>query len=201
MKVVVYSKDVNLTDRYKNLLVHYNYKLIDDYDELYNEAQKEQIVIVLNIEECGDEISSFILPLVDLHSFIMILDSVPSYEKGKKLIALGIRSYANLMMDDIHMKEAINTVIDGNIWLYPEFINETVLRMQYESNPKTIDASLDILTQREKEVALLVIEKMAYLEISEKLNISLRTVKAHTKNIYEKFNVSNRLAFLLLFNK
>ena len=201
MKVVVYSKDINLIDRYRNLLEYYNYKLIEDYDELYHEAQKEQIVIIFNIDECEDELSSFITPLVDLHSFVMVLDSIPNYDKGKKLISLGIRSYGNLMMDDNHMKDAINSVIDGNIWLYPEFINETVLRMQYESNPKTIDTSLDILTQREKEVALLVIDKMPYSEISEKLEISLRTVKAHTKNIYEKFNVSNRLAFLLLFNK
>ena len=38
------------------------------------------------------------------------------------------------------------------------------------------------------------------LKLSEQLNITTRTVKAHTKSIYEKFNVSNRLAFLLLFN-
>ena len=38
------------------------------------------------------------------------------------------------MMNDIHLKEAINSVNDGNIWLYPEFINETVQRMRFEAN-------------------------------------------------------------------
>ena len=65
---------------------------------------------------------------------------------------------------------------------------------------KNADQILNILTDREKEVALLVLEKLPYSVISEKLNISIRTVKAHTKNIYEKFNVSNRLAFILRFS-
>ncbi|WP_151029434.1 LuxR C-terminal-related transcriptional regulator [Aliarcobacter cibarius] len=36
--------------------------------------------------------------------------------------------------------------------------------------------------------------------MSKQLNISIRTVKAHTKSIYEKFNVINRLAFILKFS-
>jgi DNA-binding CsgD family transcriptional regulator len=72
--------------------------------------------------------------------------------------------------------------------------------MRFEANPSSIDEKLKLLSNREKEVALLVLQKLSYFEISEQLNITIRTVKAHTKSIYEKFNVSNRLAFLLLFN-
>lgn len=154
----------------------------------------------MNINECENELSSCITPLVDLDSYLIILDPTPTYEKGKKLISLGIKAYGNLMMNDIHLKEAINSVNDGNIWLYPEFINETVQRMRFEANPNTIESKLNVLSSREKEVALLVLEKLSYIEISEKLDITLRTVKAHTKNIYSKFNVNNRLAFILLFN-
>ena len=199
MKVVVYSKDINLIDRYRNLLSIYTYKVVDKYDDLYMEAKKENVVILMDIDDCQDEIEFCLTPYIELNSYIMILDSTPSYEKGKMLIALGIRAYGNLMMDDVHLKDAINNVMDGNIWLYPEFINETVTRMRYESNPNAIDERLSILTSREKEVAHLVLKKLSYPEISEQLDITLRTVKAHTKNIYDKFDVLNRLSFLLLF--
>jgi len=199
MKVILYSNDIHFIDRHKKLFASFNSLTTNNYSELYSEAKKENVVIIINLEEINENINDFITPLVEINSYIMILDKVPSYERGKELISLGIRAYANLMIDDIHMKDAINSVMDGNIWLYPEFINETVLRMQYESSPKKVDDRLNILTSREKEVALLVLEKLPYLDISEKLNISIRTVKAHTKHIYEKFNVSNRLAFLLLF--
>ena len=200
MKIVVYCKDINLVDRYKNSLLDYDFTIVDFFDELYIEAKKERILIIMNINECENELSSCITPLVDLDSYLIILDPTPTYEKGKKLISLGIKAYGNLMMNDIHLKEAINSVNDGNIWLYPEFINETVQRMRFEANPNTIESKLNILSSREKEVALLVLEKLSYIEISEKLDITLRTVKAHTKNIYSKFNVNNRLAFILLFN-
>lgn len=201
MKIVVYCKDINLVDRYKNSLLDYDFTIVDFFDELYIEAKKERILIIMNINECENELSSCITPLVDLDSYLIILDPTPTYEKGKKLISLGIKAYGNLMMNDIHLKEAINSVNDGNIWLYPEFINETVQRMRFEANPNTIESKLNVLSSREKEVALLVLEKLSYIEISEKLDITLRTVKAHTKNIYSKFNVNNRLAFILLFNQ
>ena len=200
MKIVVYCKDLNLIDRYKNSLLNYDFNIVESFNELFIEAKKERILIIMNINECEDELSSCITPLVDLDSHLIILDPTPSYEKGKKLISLGIKAYGNLMMNDIHLKEAINSVNDGNIWLYPEFINETVQRMRFETNPNTIESKLSVLSSREKEVALLVLEKLSYIEISEKLDITLRTVKAHTKSIYSKFNVNNRLAFILLFN-
>lgn len=200
MKIVVYCKDLNLIDRYKNSLLNYDFNIVESFNELFIEAKKERILIIMNINECEDELSSCITPLVDLDSHLIILDPTPSYEKGKKLISLGIKAYGNLMMNDIHLKEAINSVNDGNIWLYPEFINETVQRMRFEANPNTIESKLSVLSSREKEVALLVLEKLSYIEISEKLEITLRTVKAHTKSIYSKFNVNNRLAFILLFN-
>lgn len=200
MKIVVYCKDLNLIDRYKNSLVNYDFNIVESFNELFIEAKKERILIIMNINECEDELSSCVTPLVDLDSHLIILDPTPNYEKGKKLISLGIKAYGNLMMNDIHLKEAINSVNDGNIWLYPEFINETVQRMRFEANPNTIESKLSVLSSREKEVALLVLEKLSYIEISEKLDITLRTVKAHTKSIYSKFNVNNRLAFILLFN-
>lgn len=200
MKVVIFSTNINLIDRYNKFLLDYNYELITDHDALIIAAQKENIVVLMCIDECITDLDSYLAPLIDLESYIMILDPVPNYDMGKKLISIGIRAYGNLMIDDTHLEEAINSVMDGNIWLYPEFINETVRRMSYQVNPKTVDEKLNILSQREKEVAHLVIEKLTYNEIADKLDITLRTVKAHTKNIYDKFNVKNRLSFLLLFN-
>ena len=74
--------------------------------------------------------------------------------------------------------------------------------MNLNTNNKTIniDKEFEVLTQKEKEVAFLVLKKISYLDISKQLNISIRTVKAHTKSIYEKFNVINRLAFILKFS-
>ena len=200
MKVIIFSTNINLIDRYNSFLSDNNYKLITDYNELIIVAQKESIIILMSIEECKVDTNHYLNTLIEFNSYIMILDTVPNYERGKQLISLGIKGYGNLMMNDEHLKEAINTIIDGNIWLYPEFINETVRRMNYKVDPENLEDQFDILSDREKEVAFLVIDKLTYNEIATILNITLRTVKAHTQHIYGKFKVPNRLSFLLLFN-
>lgn len=48
------------------------------------------------------------------------------------------------------------------------------------------------LTEREKELALLIIKGQSNTEISENLHISISTVKNHIYNIYKKLNIKNR---------
>ena len=49
------------------------------------------------------------------------------------------------------------------------------------------------LTEREKTVLLYLGKGLKNSEISEKLNISVHTTKAHLEAMYEKLSVNNRL--------
>ena len=49
------------------------------------------------------------------------------------------------------------------------------------------------LTEREKQVALLIREGLSNKEIAENLYISIHTVKAELEHIYEKLNLKNRV--------
>jgi DNA-binding NarL/FixJ family response regulator len=196
--IYIYGNDLNLIDRYNNSLKNYDYKIIDNSQFSLIKSGDTMIISNINFEKESN------LKLIDdvnqKDVNIIILDPVPTFEKGRNFISMGIKAYANMMINDIHLKDVIDSVKAGNIWLYPEFINILVSNMTLPKELKNVDERLEILTDREKEVALLVLEKLPYSFISEKLNISIRTVKAHTKSIYEKFNVSNRLAFILKFS-
>ena len=50
----------------------------------------------------------------------------------------------------------------------------------------------DLLTEREKEMLTLLSQGLFYKEISERLNISLDTVKKHCNNIYRKLQVNSK---------
>ena len=52
------------------------------------------------------------------------------------------------------------------------------------------------LTNREKEVAALLVEGNSYKQIAEKLFISIPTVKTHASNIYKKCKVTNRMELI-----
>ena len=54
-------------------------------------------------------------------------------------------------------------------------------------------ATSDGLTQREREVALLVADGLRSREVAERLGIASQTVKSHLKTIFDKLGVRNRV--------
>ena len=61
-------------------------------------------------------------------------------------------------------------------------------------SPATVEeATSDGLTQREREVALLVADGLRSREVAERLAIAPQTVKSHLKTIFDKLGVRNRV--------
>ena len=57
------------------------------------------------------------------------------------------------------------------------------------------------LTNREKQIAELLLKGMNNREIAKTLFISIHTVKANLENIYEKYNIHNRVSLALFILK
>jgi len=56
-----------------------------------------------------------------------------------------------------------------------------------------LPGAADGLTQREREVALLVADGLRSREVAERLGIASQTVKSHLKTIFDKLGVRNRV--------
>ena len=56
-----------------------------------------------------------------------------------------------------------------------------------------LPAHFEPLSKREKEVFELLVQGLSDKEITEKLFISLPTVRTHTRHIYEKFHINSRM--------
>ncbi len=99
-------------------------------------------------------------------------------------------------MRDHFIVSAIETIKENMIWLYPEFTTILIEDIPVKENKNS--EILNVLSDREKEVALLLKDGNIYKDVAKKLNITHRTVKAHARNIYEKLNVKDRLGLALL---
>ncbi len=77
------------------------------------------------------------------------------------------------------------------VHLWREMLGGPVAAVAPES-PEA-DARADGLTQREREVALLVAEGLRSREVAERLTIAPQTVKSHLKTIFDKLGVRNRV--------
>jgi DNA-binding CsgD family transcriptional regulator len=74
--------------------------------------------------------------------------------------------------------------------LWREPLSETV---QLGPEPAPAPPPSDGLTQREREVALLVADGLRSREVAERLGIASQTVKSHLKTIFDKLGVRNRV--------
>ncbi|HKL10221.1 MAG TPA: helix-turn-helix transcriptional regulator [Clostridia bacterium] len=59
--------------------------------------------------------------------------------------------------------------------------------------------SLNILTRREKEIFLMLLENMKNKDIAQSLNISPNTLKKHCGNIYRKLDVENKTELIKVY--
>ncbi|MDD5212215.1 MAG: LuxR C-terminal-related transcriptional regulator [Sulfuricurvum sp.] len=146
---------------------------------------------------------NFPYEVIGLHANIrmMILSRVPDFEQAQRFLAHGAMGYGNAMMHEHHLHSAYKTLEDGNVWLYPDFITQLIAQVRDHNIHKEISLHrLDVLTPREREVALLLNKGKSHLEVSEEMGITVRTVKAHSASIYEKLFVKDRLALSLLLH-
>lgn len=70
--------------------------------------------------------------------------------------------------------------------------------LQSNKNVKEQNLNNYALTNREKEIANLLVSGRTYQEISEQLYISMPTVKTHVSNIYKKCSVKSKSDLMLL---
>lgn len=88
--------------------------------------------------------------------------------------------------------EAINTVIQSQIYL-PQEAASSFFR-KFQANSDSIRQKKDELhlTQREQEVLYLLTQGASNEEIAKQLYVTVATVKAHLTNIFEKLKVTSR---------
>ena len=107
-------------------------------------------------------------------------------------LAAGARGYLLKDTDRQTLIDTIHAAARGEALLKPEILqqvlayqNQSAVSPEGEENP---------LTEREKEVFLMVADGARNKEIAYKLGITERTVKAHLSHIFQKLDVDSRAA-------
>ncbi len=120
--------------------------------------------------------------------------------QGTIFIKNGFKSYLGKKTSKLIFAQAIKTVIDGSVWLYPQLMNFIIQNINIDTKNSKSSQSLDKLSSKEQNVANLVAKGYANKDISQKLGIQLVTVKKHISSIFLKLNVKDRVALAILIN-
>lgn len=107
-----------------------------------------------------------------------------------KMIANGANGYVLKKSNKSELVDAIKKVLDGKDH-YSDEVYQTIIGSIAGRKPKerlTIEADL---SEREKEVLVLITNEYSNQEIADKLFISIRTVETHKRNLLEKTGCKN----------
>jgi DNA-binding NarL/FixJ family response regulator len=125
----------------------------------------------------------------------------PDFSEAQSFLQHGAMGYGNAMMHESHLQSAYQALEEGKVWLYPDFITLMISQMQDRSSSKEKSlAVLELLSPREREVAIMLGDGATHQEIADALEITVRTIKAHASAIYQKLSVKDRLALSLLLH-
>ena len=69
--------------------------------------------------------------------------------------------------------------------------------IEWEAEQQMLHQAVDALPEREKEIILQILSGKNRAEIAKALFLSISTIKSNIENLYKKFNVHNRVQFIL----
>jgi len=123
-------------------------------------------------------------------------------ETELSLFKVGVRGCCQRDIDPQLFKRVVVAIQQGELWIRrsitPRLLDELGARLRNEDPIKRASVGrLAELTQREREIAVLIGNGESNKQIARQLSITERTVKAHLTGIFRKLGIADRLRLAL----
>lgn len=179
---------------------YYETVLIEDFTELleYLTNSNEKTILMLdemsiqNIEDALLRVKKY------PQTTILIFSAIPEVYHASTLLGSGIKGYENSYINKENLLKMLSSVEAGNNWLFADltyFIINKYMQNKKRDEPEFIS----LLTEKEKDIALMIADGLSNKEIAQREKIALSTVKGHIHHIFEKANVTDRISLALKF--
>jgi len=136
---------------------------------------------------------------------IIALTNHPAVSVAVSVIAAGAKGYYSKGLSASLLKKAVQVVADGELWIGRKHVSALIEELIELNNrdQRTVKSSspqkseeacpgINELSQRQSEIVTLVATGKPNKLISDALNISERTVKAHLTEIFKRLGVTGR---------
>jgi len=110
---------------------------------------------------------------------------------AERAIRAGAKGYIQKNADPENVIKAIRRIMDGKLYLSEDISDTIISKLMHGRPQEATDSQVDVLSDREFEVFLLIGNGYGTKEISKRMNLSPHTVESHRKNIKEKMNIKD----------
>ena len=200
MKILLYSKSNFIKDELKKENSFFKeLTVIKSLENIKRDIKSNSSLVVLHhLNDFENDIDLFSNLIKEYQNIYLIaLSNTPTNLEGCKLLRAGYKSYLHSLSNYQILKSAVESVVTGNIYLYPELMQFLVAQVGTTQENKK-DKNLDILTPKEIEVLNLVAKGYSNSKISKELDIAEVTVKKHIGSMFQKLDVKDRLSLALI---
>ena len=200
MKILLYSKSNFIKDELKKENSFFKeLTVIKSLENIKKDIESNSSLVVLHhLNDFENDIDLFSNLIKEYQNIYLIaLSNTPTNLEGCKLLRAGYKSYLHSLSNYQILKSAVESVVTGNIYLYPELMQFLVAQVGTIEDNK-YNKNLDILTPKEIEVLNLVAKGYSNSKISKELDIAEVTVKKHIGSMFKKFDVKDRLSLALI---
>lgn len=156
--------------------------------------QQSPMLILLDMELAQDS-GVEVLQRLRSHaktSHVLVLSGHQEEEWVFKAMQAGARGYIFKHNLSTQLLEAIQVVVQNQIYLSPEVATQFFHRFHFCAGRSMPGNHTIHLTDREREVLYWLVQGASNDIISQQLNITVGTVKAYLTTIFEKLNVTSR---------
>ena len=164
-----------------------------DHDEaikMLNEISPDLAIVDLNLgQEDGLELIKDILALKP-QTKVLVLSMHDERYYAERALKAGAKGYIMKEEAESNVSTAINTVIQGNIYLSEaeqKRHNELALNKNVNKTSEPFDL-ISTLSDRQLQIFTLLGKGLGTVEIAEKLKLSIKTIDTHKENMKEKLN-------------
>ncbi len=127
---------------------------------------------------------------------VLLLTASISDDEVSLAVARGAKGFLLKDARPEELVESIHVIAGGGTVLPSELVDKALVRTSAsEARARQI---AEVLTAREREVAVLIAEGFSNKHLARKLNVAEGTIKIHLHNIYGKLGVSNRTSLAAL---
>lgn len=113
-------------------------------------------------------------------------------------IASGAQGFLLKRSSAQELVDAVRSVAAGDAILSPDVIHAVLQRVRASGQPEPVDLGRYELTERERLVLAMIGEGLNNTEISQRLHLSMSTVKSHVSSLLSKTGSRDRVQAALL---
>ncbi|OHD98594.1 MAG: helix-turn-helix transcriptional regulator [Sulfurimonas sp. RIFCSPLOWO2_12_FULL_36_74] len=200
-KIILFTNMSSIRKHWERaLLDSYQPIHIEKFSELISYLDKNSVPAILMFDEMSVSDIQNSLLILKSYTFatILLFNAMPEVHHASTLLTEGIRGYENSYIDKNNLLKMLNSVEGGNNWLFSN-LTRYIINKYIKSNSKNQPDFMPLLTEREKDIALMIADGLSNKEIAQKEKLALSTVKGHVSHIFEKAGVTDRIALALKF--